>query len=1031
MGLLLLAEKTRVSATLPGNHQIKTLVTTRWHKIPLQLWLQLQASAAGTLQLGPQDVPPEAFFTQAQREEHARGVDKVTTFPLDGAHYFCDTMDVSRPFPSERPPLQPSWEFVWNHWLTASFRSIKLGHVCPLLLQGLCEERQLNDFDGSRYHIAHISRRGRLHVGPRYKARGLNDCAEPGNEIECELLVWRPNPKEGAPVPWSRYAWRRGSVPLWWGVQMRGSGLGEAEIKIKETNTFKGTRRYVRRLQKRFTPNPRLDPYSPASSPQGPPVPPEPQASREVSASLPILFVSLLRKGTPERDRSEAKLASAFDFVIGALRKEHHTPISYIALDWHEMDKQLGHEGIVEAFWQTVRNILPAHGFALGTMTKVGKDDWDYQAEDIDPPPSASGWGVQGPCLSGCGLGWQVRWLLQQRGLARYNCADSLDRTNVGSFFGAVQVDVRVGQDTLLLEDPLSKPSTTSAASGAAQPPHPSFEADLLGLSLDTPRSTATVTSSTTSVSTPASVDAGRQNGHAQGNGGSSSSSGFITRQQTPAAANPTSHGSTPSAGADPGPLPPGWEAKVDRSTNRIFYVDHNNKVTSWQRPSMPKPHADTALATRSAPTGNSGTEMSSISASQAPRSNPGTSWAGGAQPSNLSAAYTPSTLAQAQNAPGGGDASVSGLDRWVKGFARRIHPEALSALAELFLVNGDMSAWLYTGSQAMHSERILIFEPETSKLRKAGIGAYGNIMVGIKRRYNNVLVDADKQQQIEMFLGMKQDLFFPSLKLLYKADSSTPLDFPETDDEDEPVGLIDWVADRGISSAGMVSTGAGALEAGGLPLQPQHLQQQQQSRMRGRAYNSHDLLNPASRESPTPAATPLTLTPAAPSAPRPPTTYSSALHQSTPQHTTAHHSAPQFTSAQYGGALHHSASQNAMAVHAPSAAALPHSASQCPLMEAHDGSSGVADLLGVGVVESEGHQGQAPGFPGAPAPSRQQQQDPSITNGDASRFHGSGSAQPEQEKTGISDLLGLETPEPPQGSSTCSKDPLGGLDLI
>ncbi len=32
--------------------------------------------------------------------------------------------------------------------------------------------------------------------------------------------------------------------------------------------------------------------------------------------------------------------------------------------------------------------------------------------------------------------------------------------------------------------------------------------------------------------------------------------------------------------------------------------------------------------------------------------------------------------------------------------FARRIHPEALSAMAELFLVSGDMSAWLYTGSQ-------------------------------------------------------------------------------------------------------------------------------------------------------------------------------------------------------------------------------------------------------------------------------------------------------------------------------------------
>jgi hypothetical protein len=176
-----------------------------------------------------------------------------------------------------------------------------------------------------------------------------------------------------------------------------------------------------------------------------------------------------------------------------------------------------------------------------------------------------------------------------------------------------------------------------------------------------------------------------------------------------------------------------------------------------------------------------------------------------------------------------------------VKTFARRINPDALSALAELFLVNGDMSAWLYTGSQAMHSERILLFEPETSKLRKAGVGMYGNIMVsttrghlwlmwgetdyqgkqrsaplytrvcrwcdlaltrrlgylfdacihksdrcmsatiqwwpwscfftqvGIKRRYNNVLVDTDKQQQIEMFLGMKHSVYFPAVKLYYK----------------------------------------------------------------------------------------------------------------------------------------------------------------------------------------------------------------------------------------------------------------------
>jgi hypothetical protein len=191
---------------------------------------------------------------------------------MAGAHFFCETIDLSRPFPSDRPVTQPSWEFVWNRWLTASFRGIGLDFVCPPLLQvgqqaggsehnssetvlecssssidrgvkqagasagppqagghkriinagmacfyseskvfmpglpanapmhvvsllwvalcfqGLCEERGLNDFDGSPYTVVLISRRNRLHVGPRYKARGINEYAEPANEIEVEQV---------------------------------------------------------------------------------------------------------------------------------------------------------------------------------------------------------------------------------------------------------------------------------------------------------------------------------------------------------------------------------------------------------------------------------------------------------------------------------------------------------------------------------------------------------------------------------------------------------------------------------------------------------------------------------------------------------------------------------------------------------------------------------------------------------------------------------------------------------------------------
>ena len=297
--------------------------------------------------------------------------------------------------------------------------------------------------------------------------------------------------------------------------------------------------RYVRRLQRRYTPTAQLDPDPPAAGPDGDP-----------TRLVPITFVSLLRKGTPDRDRSEAKLASAFDFVsagkggeggregggvggrlggrlgwegvvreqglrerghgregrralgavalgrgggccdcrrrvtvrlryagtawgpgrcgmvqntpspspdwsaattcqyvpvikhawippppcelimhvtpcaqvVAALRKEHGLPLTYIALDWHEMDKQLGHVGIVEAFWNTVRvservfqkghaahpslrrvpplinhdcnplphtytspaqvkDLLPAQGFALGTLEKVGPDHTEVCAD--------------------------------------------------------------------------------------------------------------------------------------------------------------------------------------------------------------------------------------------------------------------------------------------------------------------------------------------------------------------------------------------------------------------------------------------------------------------------------------------------------------------------------------------------------------------------------------------------------------------------------------------------------------------------
>ena len=33
--------------------------------------------------------------------------------------------------------------------------------------------------------------------------------------------------------------------------------------------------------------------------------------------------------------------------------------------------------------------------------------------------------------------------------------------------------------------------------------------------------------------------------------------------------------------------LPPGWEERLDTTSGKMYYIDHNTKTTSWERPPM------------------------------------------------------------------------------------------------------------------------------------------------------------------------------------------------------------------------------------------------------------------------------------------------------------------------------------------------------------------------------------------------------------------------------------------------------------
>uniref|UniRef100_A0A1A8L513 E3 ubiquitin-protein ligase n=1 Tax=Nothobranchius pienaari TaxID=704102 RepID=A0A1A8L513_9TELE len=118
---------------------------------------------------------------------------------------------------------------------------------------------------------------------------------------------------------------------------------------------------------------------------------------------------------------------------------------------------------------------------------------------------------------------------------------------------------------------------------------------------------TTVTASSSSSSSSPAAGDTSASGsvGGSSSNGTAVTTDGVKPRQQTPnaAASDPlppgweqrkdphgrmyyVDHNTRTTTWERPQPLPPGWERRVD-DRGRIYYVDHNTRTTTWQRPTM------------------------------------------------------------------------------------------------------------------------------------------------------------------------------------------------------------------------------------------------------------------------------------------------------------------------------------------------------------------------------------------------------------------------------------------------------------
>ncbi|XP_070006275.1 probable phosphoinositide phosphatase SAC9 isoform X2 [Nicotiana sylvestris] len=384
-GLLLVATKLSASIpNLPGGGCVYTVTESQWIKISLQ---NPQPLGKGEL----------------------KNVQEVTELDIDGKHYFCESRDITRPFPSRMPLQNPDDEFVWNKWFSVPFRKIGLPEHCVVLLQGFAESRSFGSLGQQEGVVALTARRSRLHPGTRYLARGLNSCYSTGNEVECEQLVWIPK-RAGQSVPFNTYIWRRGTIPIWWGAELKLTAA-EAEIYVASRDPYKGSAQYYQRLTKRYDAR-NLDVAA--------------CGNQRKIAFVPIICVNLLRNG---EGKSESILVQHFEESLNYIRSIGKLPYSRVHLinyDWHASVKLKGEQQTIEGLWYLLKAPTNAIGITEGDYLPSRQRLKDCKGEVIYSDDIDGAF-----CLRS-----------HQNGVIRFNCADSLDRTNAASFFGALQVFV-------------------------------------------------------------------------------------------------------------------------------------------------------------------------------------------------------------------------------------------------------------------------------------------------------------------------------------------------------------------------------------------------------------------------------------------------------------------------------------------------------------------------------------------------------------------------------------------------------------
>ncbi|RHW71219.1 synaptojanin (N-terminal domain) [Trypanosoma brucei equiperdum] len=315
------------------------------------------------------------------------------TYSHEGGYYYSDDCDLRRPFPfvSSKDGNGPQFHSDWSRQLRKPFITAGVESCCSVLLRGFAAEKEVLLKDGSILHVLLCGRQNNLNPGPRYFGRGLNAVNAVGNDHVYEYVMWRQGGGNG-PIQFAKHTILRGTVPVHWSTRISKT-ISEPAMMFSQNKeeVLRGCDSYFSFVFTQLVAIMRYD------------------SGEQLTGRGPRLrCVNMLRQS---HHSSEEALTKHFTEAVtksqAALQQAFPgSQLDLVHVDWLNMLKEQGIDRTTTTFWTTLLATFSTD--ELVTAGTIGVDG--------------------GVTLNSC-----------QTSFVRVNCADSLDRTNIGCFYTCFQ----------------------------------------------------------------------------------------------------------------------------------------------------------------------------------------------------------------------------------------------------------------------------------------------------------------------------------------------------------------------------------------------------------------------------------------------------------------------------------------------------------------------------------------------------------------------------------------------------------------